>query len=623
MVKGVTAFNWNKNLDPGKVLNGFRETKEWMDAILESSDGKSFSVHLTVVSILSDKFWQLLAKKLANDPVKEDLRTSTGKTLTVNRIQVSSPDIPINSSILTCLLDAAYTGEMKTSASLVYDVLDVAEKYDMEHVQQACLSFIARTVTLSNCIILYKMSVEKQHTKLYEATLSVMRKNFVQFFRQMFLFPTIDLDSFIRVLSCSSLNINEEEEVWEAIKKWIEFDRENRSEHLFKLLPTMRFFRTKDGFLQVLLDDPLVKHVEERFGKILLTIGNMVLARQAHVGSRDGHGFAVGPTPVSVCPRIPTAVIVSIGGWKGGRTSSHIEVYDYNTNMWLQHPSCFNCPKKSYHGIEWFEDKVWILGGTSGIIIKDTVHSWDPVSNLWTQETPLQTKRCYVSTAVLKGKLYAIGGHNGHFRVRTIEIYDSLTKEWTPGPDMIVARSDTTASVMNGKIYVMGGLNETQIEMSAEVFDPEKNEWTLLPGMSSRRTSFASVSMNGFLYAIGGNSGERRLATVERYDPQTNSWNSVANMNKGRSTFKAVVLKGKIYVTGGYDGQSPISSVEKYDPETNTWTEVANMQYSRSGLGLLIIDQLEDLKGFSYQGLIGNHLNSNLEVRMPLLAIQD
>ena len=49
-------------------------------------------------------------------------------------------------------------------------------------------------------------------------------------------------------------------------------------------------------------------------------------------------------------------------------------------------------------------------------------------------------------------------------------------------------------------------------------------------------------------------------------------------------------------------GSSPIKHVESYDPIANCWTQVSPLSRARSGLSVVTLRELKDVKELSYYG---------------------
>lgn len=56
---------------------------------------------------------------------------------------------------------------------------------------------------------------------------------------------------------------------------------------------------------------------------------------------------------------------------------------------------------------------------------------YDPKTDTWTMVAPLSMPRDAVGVCILGDKLYAVGGYDGQTYLNTMESYDPQTNEWT------------------------------------------------------------------------------------------------------------------------------------------------------------------------------------------------
>ena len=61
------------------------------------------------------------------------------------------------------------------------------------------------------------------------------------------------------------------------------------------------------------------------------------------------------------------------------------------------------------------------LGGFDSNQYFNSVRMFDPLTRVWREVAPMNSRRCYVSVAVLGGYIYAMGGFDGHTRLRSVE----------------------------------------------------------------------------------------------------------------------------------------------------------------------------------------------------------
>lgn len=56
---------------------------------------------------------------------------------------------------------------------------------------------------------------------------------------------------------------------------------------------------------------------------------------------------------------------------------------------------------------------------------------YDPKTDTWTMVAPLSMPRDAVGVCLLGDRLYAVGGYDGQTYLNTMESYDPQTNEWT------------------------------------------------------------------------------------------------------------------------------------------------------------------------------------------------
>ena len=328
----------------------------------------------------------------------------------------------------------------------------------------------------------------------------------------------------------------------------------------------------------------------------------------------DGHGLLYAKPIFYFRPRETRQFLIAAGGWIEGRTTSSIELFDYQLNMWLSTP--FKLPSVvSYFGFEAIDSTIYVFGGSNGREIFKELKGLNLSckESKWQNKCSMIERRCYVSSVVLDGRIYAIGGFNQQRRIRKCEKYCPQLDCWTEIADLHYARSDASSATYGGRIFIAGGINDTNIEQSVEVYYPDGNYWLIVKSMATPRTSFAMTCYSDRIWAIGGNDGHRRLNSVESYDPVLNIWRQERPMINSRSTFRAISFNDELVVVGGYNGinyqfdqfciynyfhfhlgENPVRSVEKFNPKKG-WLKVRPLLHERSGLSLITIPNNFDL----------------------------
>lgn len=668
---GKSAFDWDVYKNRKSALQYLKRHRRGIDTILETEDGSFYEfVHSQVISAFGDKLNTFLqengnyVRTYKNHKFHNNNNGNNNNNN--NRPGIKLIRLPkVNRYTLGILVECAYTGYIRTDlpSGGIWQVIEMADCYEMVDVIRACCAFLLKNLNRSNCIHFYHIGIKYKHPLQRSAwhkiranfkyiladdlaarsrkssdptelqtqkaagavasagELNILRRARVDDNSNINLksLASIKFEHFEPLLAHDRLNIDDEESVWHAIKLWCYENRAQRASKIVQLLPCMRFprFRTGTEFSPCQIwRDPLImsnKQAQQQLAILDRNHRDYIAPNGSYSIARDGFQLPCAVNPRQLRPRIPHSVLLAIGGWQQGQPTTLIESYDVNCNMWFESHKRTMSPL-AYHGIESINGLLYICGGTDGSEILNEMFTFDPVRGDCAQKPSMRESRCYVSTAYLDGFMYAIGGHNGSQRMKSVERFDIVNESWSHIQDMNVARSDASACVHGHKIYIAGGLNEQVIESSVEFYNPQDNSWTFLTGMIMPRTSFSLILYHGLLLAIGGNNGTERLSSVEQYNFQTKTWSHHSNMRHRRSTFSAALMDdSKLIVVGGYNGQTPFNQVEMFDEGEGDWISLQRIRYDRSGLKAVVVSDLPNTADYTYLG--HNTLNASYNIR--------
>ncbi|CAG2104237.1 unnamed protein product [Medioppia subpectinata] len=585
-----SAFNWEVFDERANALKDLRQKREFVDISLETEDGGQELAHFAVVSALGKYFTECVDKELNSPDVQQE---TLDNGFVVKKVLLKT----VTKSVLKILVDCSYNGYIETNSETVWPLIKTAVEYELLDVLEWSLTFLIRQLDVQNCVELFHLGLKYKH-QLSNASYAFIKTNFTEIVNICVNFWTLDLEELKTLLDDDELNIQTERTAFDAIIRWIHYEIDTRKAHLSTLISILRFARLELSFI----DNDIMKNALILDDKEAVRIVNTFKDKyNSFTKKKDGNGLYVGLTPVAIRPRIPHEIILAFGGWQEGVPSTLMEAYDLRTNRWFDTKISHDSPR-AYHGMQIIDGMVYVIGGTNGTEILNTVQCFNPITRKWFERSPMGDQRCYVSTVSIDGIIYAMGGHNGRQRIKTCEKYNTKEDKWTAFEDMNMSRSDGSAAVHQNKIYIAGGLNDQIIENTVECYDFRDNTWSFIHPMITPRTSLGFVSLNQSLFAIGGNNGFERLQSVERYDFKLRTWLPVGNMNSKRSTFGTVVIGNQLYVIGGYNGQTPICSVERFDSNQMVWKEMKSLKHDRSGLAVCVATGLSNSVDYTFIG---------------------
>src|SRR5262249_3392571 len=150
--------------------------------------------------------------------------------------------------------------------------------------------------------------------------------------------------------------------------------------------------------------------------------------------------------------------IVVAGGFRGVSVSD-ASVFDPQANAWSQlHPLSV---ARDHLAAATVGGRVHAVTGRAGGALKAALEVLDPSSGTWRRRTDILTARGGVAAAELSGRLVVLGGEgNGADPARIFhqtQSYDPRTDTWRSDRPMQTGRHGIGAAVVGSRLYVPGG----------------------------------------------------------------------------------------------------------------------------------------------------------------------
>ncbi|CAB3990539.1 RING finger 151-like isoform X2 [Paramuricea clavata] len=149
---------------------------------------------------------------------------------------------------------------------------------------------------------------------------------------------------------------------------------------------------------------------------------------------------------------------------------------------------------RSHHGMEMFDQKLFIIGGFDGEKIRANVLQYDLIKNECKRMPPLPYAVDEMATVLWRNNVLLIGGEDKDDNALSkVVMYDVITGRSQMLPCMKHKRRGCTAVLTGNVVVVMGGRNENQNLKSVECFDLERQVWQDLPDMLKPRAYSTAV----------------------------------------------------------------------------------------------------------------------------------
>ena len=263
------------------------------DAVLIVSDMR-FPVHRAVLA--------------ANSPYFRALFTNGMKETGQREVYLTD----VEPQTIEQIIDYIYTRSLRITTENVSNLLEHADSFLISGLVDKCSEFLKTILSDNNCIQILRFSRRYFRQELESATWRFILANFVQLTKISVEFLHLSPSELLELVRDDALNVKTEEETFEAVTRWIDFDNSSRSKFLPELMKQMRLgLLTTEYFLDKVTNHPYVGENAKECEKSLSDAWDLMYC----IKKQGTRGLSL--TNPMVRPRIPYGVLFAIGGWSG------------------------------------------------------------------------------------------------------------------------------------------------------------------------------------------------------------------------------------------------------------------------------------------------------------------
>lgn len=203
-----------------RKLSRFRRDSALCDVIINVGQMK-FQAHKNVLAASSPYFEAMFLSGMAESHQKE---------VTLQGIDADAFD---------SIVGLIYDSQICISTYNVQSILATASIFQVDHLKQACSEFLQKHLSPCNCLGIKSFAEAHGCRNLY---LAALRHGLLHFSKvaNSDEFLRLDLDQALELLGRNDLKVESEEEVFDAVIRWIGYDSLNRSKFIAKLLSLVR-----------------------------------------------------------------------------------------------------------------------------------------------------------------------------------------------------------------------------------------------------------------------------------------------------------------------------------------------------------------------------------------------
>jgi hypothetical protein len=163
--------------------------------------------------------------------------------------------------------------------------------------------------------------------------------------------------------------------------------------------------------------------------------------------------------------------IYVIGGMNmSGNIFNTVEEYDPATDTWTT-KTPMPTPRMG-PACAVIRDTIYVFGGSTSIGGGATTvnQSYDPATDIWATELNMPTPRYCLGGWAFNDIVYALGGYDYYSYHTTLEVYDPVSNSWISDAPMQYARQSIAVGLVNScdRVYIVGGWNNGPLSYNEE-----------------------------------------------------------------------------------------------------------------------------------------------------------
>ena len=161
----------------------------------------------------------------------------------------------VDEDTLVAMVDFAYTACIKLTDRNVYFIFEAAELFQFSGLRAACFKFFKQQMNQSNCIRTWLFAESHNCTELLDAALKFVECNFPDIVHGREFLEIEQADIISKLISLEDIAITSEEQVYEAVLRWIHYNMSKRKEYAVEVFKNVRFPSMSRDYLMYIVDN--------------------------------------------------------------------------------------------------------------------------------------------------------------------------------------------------------------------------------------------------------------------------------------------------------------------------------------------------------------------------------
>jgi len=554
-------------------LNEDRLEKNTFCDFTIKTESREFPVHKCLLGLMSDYFRGMfqveMAEKYQNYAlVKQQLHTDT----------------------VAVVLDFLYGNLDSVTMDNVQKVLEAADYLQIPKLLEYCAELISCNLSEKSFFQSWQCARQYNLSKLVEICLKFVSGNFTALSRRSELL-SLQLAFFEDFLEARD-NTTSEEQVFETIISWINFDKESRQWYFEDLFNDINLDEVSKSFLNLeISNDELVLENSVASKKVLLAMRKHMLldtvtqtntdiqatAKSKVIGtlsksdnlnddneSINLESQTLQPTQKPARSKSSITTHLQFLAQQQPETSPVTQIYGSETAQIF--PVYSNSPAEPSKNLQ------------QALALKDTSTPISlPLSSVQIKEGKIASTSKAKKVAPALAQLSEFVIIRGTGSPSFVRKYNVDTKKWSRLANINDVCNEGQLVRFKQSLYYLGGRllkshNSTVNVMQLNTKSSDSN-WSLCPPMLQKRHRFGCAVFRNKIYVTGGRANKTELlSSVESFDFSKSTWKKEPKLNLVRAGCCLVEYQNKLYVVGGLVQRAPASYVNTMEVlEGNKW----------------------------------------------------
>ncbi|XP_072274400.1 kelch-like protein 41 [Pyxicephalus adspersus] len=429
----------------------------------------------------------------------------------------------VDPNVMEAILKYLYSADIDLNDGNVQDIFALASRFQIPSVFTVCVTYLQKRLSTTNCLAIFRLGLLLDCPRLAITARDYVCDRFSQICNEVD-FLQLAPHELIAVVSSDTLNVEKEEDVFEAVMKWAKTDKENKTKSLVEVFDCIRFRLMPEKFIKDRVEKEELFKGNADIQKKIKVIKDAFAGKLPEPSKEKADGD-VGdedllPGYLNDIPRHGMFVkdlIIMI-------SDTATVAYDAQENECYLVALSEQIPRNHSSVVSKSSNQVYVIGGlyveeeNKDQPLQSYFFQMDSIGGEWIGLPPLPSARCLFGLGEADNCIYAIAGKDlqSEESLDTVFCYDIKAVAWKETKKLPIKVYGHSVVSHNGLIYSLGGkTDDKKCTGRLFVFNPKKGDWKDLPPMRTARSMFGVAVHKNKIFVAGGVTEEGLTASVE------------------------------------------------------------------------------------------------------------